>query len=431
LHTTDAASSPEHITSRWRVWDGKTWVDVDDVKVSAVGSNEVLQLATDLSSTEGGGALDVCAFLVSVEAVPDARKILPTLVQDDLGSMVKLLDTEIVEDHTDFKGAGADRKEAKLIFAALQAERGRQRKRSVIVRGIHSSDRTRTAKSTADKYTVHELVAGKPVEAAHGIAHLMGLTDSEAGKKLGGGLDAIRAEFESPGVSEEDRANMRYVLDQMAVEQELDSNDGTTMIVRDMGNAGKNLAAFGNHPNAVKAKLDLAHIAALRIYTSSSFKQINDPLRKRQQPHPFAATTLFIDKALRKLRALNDGGGSISSPSTCDDEQQHYESVFWRGMKNLTLTDSFLANGGTEFGFMSTSISQEIVGMYARSEHPLVFRLVASDFMACGANIAWLSMFPQEAEVLFPPLTYLKPVPGSKRKIHGTDGFRIDVEPRL
>jgi hypothetical protein len=30
--------------------------------------------------------------------------------------------------------------------------------------------------------------------------------------------------------------------------------------------------------------------------------------------------------------------------------------------------------------------------------------------MSCGADIQWLSMYPEEAEVLFPPLTYLLPV---------------------
>ena len=40
--------------------------------------------------------------------------------------------------------------------------------------------------------------------------------------------------------------------------------------------------------------------------------------------------------------------------------------------------------------------------------------------MDLGAKIDWLSVFPGEAEVLYPPLTYLKPM--YEQPIMGKDG---------
>ena len=39
----------------------------------------------------------------------------------------------------------------------------------------------------------------------------------------------------------------------------------------------------------------------------------------------------------------------------------------------------------------------------------LLFKLRTDSFMARGASLSWVSAFPGEEEVLFPPLTYLKP----------------------
>ena len=43
---------------------------------------------------------------------------------------------------------------------------------------------------------------------------------------------------------------------------------------------GKTLEQLLEHPHAKTAKLKLHHVLALRIYTSSSYSKINDPLRK-------------------------------------------------------------------------------------------------------------------------------------------------------
>jgi hypothetical protein len=47
--------------------------------------------------------------------------------------------------------------------------------------------------------------------------------------------------------------------------------------------------------------------------------------------------------------------------------------------------------------------------------------------MSCGADISWLSVYPTEAEVLFPPLTYLKYI--KMAPIQNSDGFVVTVRP--
>jgi hypothetical protein len=264
-----------------------------------------------------------------------------------------------------------------------------------------------------DKFTAGKLISGQPEEAAHGIAHYMGIGSQQLGEMISGGLDAIRAEFEKGG-DVEDVANMRYILDEAAHEVEERVSYGLTM--KDKGHNNMRLNDFLKLREAKTAKLEATHIAALRLYSSQSYKCINDPLRRGDKPHPFAATTYFLSEGLKKLRSIN---------ATATKVQQHKE--FWRGMKDLELNDKFKRQGGTELGCMSTSTSKEIVAGYANSAQPLVFRVKSSGFMSCGADISWLSVYPNEAEVLYPPLTYLKYLRTTPIKNSG--GFVIDVEP--
>ena len=46
---------------------------------------------------------------------------------------------------------------------------------------------------------------------------------------------------------------------------------------------------------------------------------------------------------------------------------------------------------------------------YSLSQQSLLFKVTVPDFMTMGADVQWLSAFPSEREILYPPLTYLKP----------------------
>jgi hypothetical protein len=255
------------------------------------------------------------------------------------------------------------------------------------------------------------LVVGRPQEAAHGIADYMGIDMKQFALYLQGGVNSIRMEFEESG-STEDIALMRYVLDEAATPAtEMASN---SEIVRDKGHEGMRLSDFLQFPDAVTAKLEPAHIAALRIYSSQGCKCVNNPLRNHEKPHPFAATTLFLCGALQKLRAVN---------ATRTVQQQE----LWRGMKDLELTEEFKRSGGTELGCLSTSTSKERVARATLSAQPLIFRVVSTGFMSDGIPISWVSLYPEEEEVLYPPMTYLKFLKATP--IKNSSGFVVDVAP--
>ncbi len=89
--------------------------------------------------------------------------------------------------------------------------------------------------------------------------------------------------------------------------------------------------------------------------------------------------------------------------------------VLWRGMRSVRAQAEFLARGGTELAFMSTTRDLGLALGYALSAHSLVFRILAPDFMSRGAELGWLSAFPDEHEVLYPPLVYLQPTGRTER----------------
>lgn len=77
---------------------------------------------------------------------------------------------------------------------------------------------------------------------------------------------------------------------------------------------------------------------------------------------------------------------------------------------------------------MSTTTSLEVAVQYAAgAKSALIFKLRTDSFMQRGASIGFLSAFPTEEEVLYPPLTYLKPT-GKTRTVVGKGRFFTVVE---
>ena len=83
--------------------------------------------------------------------------------------------------------------------------------------------------------------------------------------------------------------------------------------------------------------------------------------------------------------------------------------ALWRGVSGLSLTQDFMANGGVEFGCMSTTASSAIAARFAKKgQNPMLFKYETENCIERSADIAYLSVYSDEEEVLYPPLTYLK-----------------------
>ena len=97
-------------------------------------------------------------------------------------------------------------------------------------------------------------------------------------------------------------------------------------------------------------------------------------------------------------------------------------------MIDLRVTDEFLEVGGTEMSCMSTTSSKEVAADFAKKSKtsPLLLKLSSNDFMSHGADISFLSVYPEEKEILYPPLTYLGPT-RRERSIEVIDGVEYQV----
>ena len=98
-------------------------------------------------------------------------------------------------------------------------------------------------------------------------------------------------------------------------------------------------------------------------------------------------------------------------------------------MKDLGLTMEFLQQGGTEFACLSTTASKDIAINFAVSALPLIFKFETKDFTSRGADIAFLSVYPNEKEALYPPLTYLRSIKTEKETLGGMSVLVATVEP--
>ena len=104
---------------------------------------------------------------------------------------------------------------------------------------------------------------------------------------------------------------------------------------------GMKLQDFCNHPSARTAKLQTAHVVALRLYTTAAFVRLNSPMRDddpNRPPHPFPVTMSYIDAGISKLRAVGVKDGGLNKKD------------YWRGMRSLSFSDKreqFLNEGGT------------------------------------------------------------------------------------
>ena len=295
------------------------------------------------------------------------------------------------------------------------------------------------------------------------------------------GIEAIAREFAAHGTDEvirESRECLEYVLHERAGSNTKEFSNGNLKRdcdahgcvldsrMTDEGLAlrlrgadapatayGMRLADFVLHSFSVIAGLFPPEVLALRLYTTAAFRSLNTPLRDQsatRPPHPFPITINYIKSGIGKLRAVEASQGD---KGTLD---------LWRGMKNLAATHAFKKDGGTELAPMSTTTDLAIAVKYAASPASLLLKIKTKSFMQrgapplnralvvthstprvlkcsrpdglqrplTGADLTYLSAFPGEAELLYPPLTYLRPTGVDMAfEAQGTCFTVVEVEP--
>lgn len=91
--------------------------------------------------------------------------------------------------------------------------------------------------------------------------------------------------------------------------------------------------------------------------------------------------------------------------------------------------EAFFLGGGIEAAPLSTTSSLEVALAYGISSSTALMRLSTSTFIQRGANLGYLSAFPEEQEILYPPLTYLQPTaPPIEVEIDLGDGESITYQ---
>ena len=122
----------------------------------------------------------------------------------------------------------------------------------------------------------------------------------------------------------------------------------------------------------------------------------------------------LLSEGVKRLRAV-DG----------QSDRANTKAVLWRGMRNMKLSDAdeFSRNGGgAEKAPMSTTHDLAVTIRYSTSKSSILLRLATEGFRERGADLRWISAFPGESEVLYPPLTYLR-----KTYEHSEQEIRVPI----
>jgi len=270
--------------------------------------------------------------------------------------------------------------------------------------------------SKEEKFTVRTLIFGKSSAAADDIEDLLGMDEherSDAINKAGGNiLKALTKEIHDY-CSNEHKANWQYIIEGRACEESFipehvkeDAKKGAyhggkdfLLQHYDQDHNGWSLDDFMRLQSSKLANLQQHHVAVLRLYTTSTYDQINGPLRTEKRPHPLALVVFYINEGLKKLRKVR---------AKTDPKDFNSQVVLWRGLSNSKLDmHKFQEEGGTELAPMSTTRSWEIAKKYSDSAHPLILRYTTSG-LTTGVCMQFLSVYPKEEEYLYPPGTFLQ-----------------------
>ena len=175
----------------------------------------------------------------------------------------------------------------------------------------------------------------------------------------------------------------------------------------------------------------LEEVIALRLYTGPMFEIYNTILRAwGNVANPgFVSSTSRVYPGLNIRDCFTTTIHVISSGILKISRLQPALPVF-RGVSTMKLPRCFLekdannVRGGVEFGFMSTTIEEGVALSYAMGRSAKTSSTLIESTMGMvdrGASLDWLSQYPHEREILFPPLTAVEVI-SIDDQVSTTDG---------
>ena len=208
--------------------------------------------------------------------------------------------------------------------------------------------------------------------------------------------------------------------------------DGSTPGVRDKNNAGKTPKQFLSEANAfieerraagrglalarAHALLTLDEVLAIRLYTGPAYQPINGFLRQianltgkhrtrlaRDVRLTYASTVRHICGGIRKLAAVATAE-ELAAPLYRGVRGELPNAFWFPDEQGMVIA--------TDAAFMSTSVARETPLHYMGGEKNVLWELrpgpQTDEAFHRGADVAMLSQFAAEREVLFPPCTMLR-----------------------
>jgi hypothetical protein len=160
--------------------------------------------------------------------------------------------------------------------------------------------------------------------------------------------------------------------------------------------------------------LSTDEVIAIRLYTGPGYVPLNSYLRNLAKASPewrqklsqmyqltYSTTIFHLTNGLRKLVRCNRDFSNVYRGL-----RGELPEAFW-------LHDDFGFVTATDFAFMSTSLDVAVCKEYMRKTEPNVLWEIecsaeTAEGFHSGADVSLLSQFPQEREMLFPPMTMLK-----------------------
>jgi Ca2+-binding EF-hand superfamily protein len=176
------------------------------------------------------------------------------------------------------------------------------------------------------------------------------------------------------------------------------------------------------------------------VEASSPVKQVTDSPAAREIYVVEAAAVVGLCEHLKSNHYVNfvyacaSGMSKISRVSRIPRGRRVY-----RGMGEIKLPTEFLnekeggGRGGVEYAFMSTTTRREVAVCYIGGKaFPILFECEVGDIDR-GCSLSFLSQYPQEDEILIPPMSYLEVTgkPSVKETEKGSNVFMTVYPARI